>query len=74
MLFGSVAGTGLTLVSSTQVKATAPARATAGYVDVRVTTAGGTSAIVIGDRFTYQGAPTVTALSPICLLYTSRCG
>ena len=65
VLFGSVAGTGLTLVSSTQVKATAPARATAGYVDVRVTTAGGTSAIVIGDRFTYQGAPTVTALSPI---------
>ena len=33
-----------------------------GTVDITVTTAGGTSAIVPADQFTYEGAPTVTAL------------
>ena len=40
--FGGVAGTGLTPVSASQLKVTAPAHA-AGVVDVRVTTSGGTS-------------------------------
>jgi hypothetical protein len=33
-------------------------------VDVRVTTTGGTSAAVAGDRFTYVAAPAVTSISP----------
>jgi hypothetical protein len=33
-------------------------------VDIRVTTPGGTSAIVAGDKFTYVPGPTVTRISP----------
>jgi large repetitive protein len=50
--FGTTAGTGLTVNSATSISVTSPAHA-AGIVDVRVTTAGGTSSIVAGDRFTY---------------------
>ena len=50
--FGATAGTGVTFVSDTSITVTSPAHA-AGLVDVRVTTPGGTSAIVVGDRFTY---------------------
>jgi len=39
--------------SGTQITVTSPAHA-AGIVDVRVTTPGGTSAIVAGDKFTYM--------------------
>ncbi|GAA2744146.1 hypothetical protein GCM10009868_20680 [Terrabacter aerolatus] len=68
--FGTTLATGLTRVSDTQVRVTAPARA-AGTVDVTVTTPGGTSAVIAADRFTYAAvpvpsvpsAPTVTALS-----------
>ncbi|WP_330473090.1 IPT/TIG domain-containing protein [Terrabacter sp. C0L_2] len=65
--FGTAAGTGLTHLSATQVRVSAPAHA-AGTVDVRVTTPGGTSAVTAADRFTYTSAPvapapTVTGLS-----------
>jgi len=43
--------------------ATAPAHP-AGVVDVRVVTAGGTSATSSADHFTYYATPTVTGLSP----------
>jgi hypothetical protein len=64
VVFGSTAGTALTLISSTSLKVTAPAH-TAGAVDVRVTTPGGTSAVTTTDRYTYTtNIPTpVTALT-----------
>ena len=49
--FGSTPSS-FTFDSATQITATAPARS-AGAVDVRVTTAGGTSAINPADQFTY---------------------
>jgi uncharacterized protein YhjY with autotransporter beta-barrel domain len=61
--FGATSAAGFTFNSATSITATAPAGA-AGTVDVRVTTAGGTSATSAADQFTYVGAPTVTALSP----------
>jgi DNA-binding beta-propeller fold protein YncE len=50
--FGGVAATGVTVVSATEIMATAPG-ATVGTVDVTVTTAGGTTAVVAGDRYSY---------------------
>ncbi|NMO52413.1 phospholipase [Actinoplanes sp. TBRC 11911] len=50
--FGGTAATMFHVDSGTEITVTAPAHA-AGAVDVRVTTAGGTSAIVGGDEFTY---------------------
>ena len=63
--FGSMAASGFTVNSATQITATSPASA-AGKVDVKVTTAGGTSATSSGDQFTYMvGAkPTVTGIAP----------
>ncbi|MGH7019824.1 MAG: IPT/TIG domain-containing protein [Brevundimonas sp.] len=61
--FGATAASGFTVNSATQITATAPA-GSAGTVDVRVTTAGGTSATSVADQFTYVGAPTVTSISP----------
>ncbi len=46
--------------AATSCTATAPASSVAGTVDVRVTTAGGTSAVVPADRFGYV-APTADA-------------
>ena len=46
------------------VTATSPAGA-AGTVDVTVTTPAGTSATSPADQFTYEAAPTVTAVSPV---------
>jgi hypothetical protein len=65
VMFGSVAATSFTVVSSTSITATAPAQA-AGTVDVRVTTYSGTSSVVPADQFTYTsaGVPTVTGVSP----------
>ena len=61
--FGSNAAS-FTVVSDTQITATAPAHA-AGAVHVTVTTFQGTSATSPADLFTYtSGAPTVTALDP----------
>lgn len=65
--FGTTAATGLTRISATQVRVTAPAHAAA-TVDVQVTTPGGTSVVTSAGRFTYAAGPvaavpTVTALS-----------
>ncbi|ATH12111.1 cell shape determination protein CcmA [Delftia acidovorans] len=60
--FGATAATGFTVNSATQITATAPAGT--GTVDVRITTAGGTSATSAADQFTYVPAPTVTSISP----------
>jgi hypothetical protein len=59
------AGHPATAVSCTATSCTVTAPAgTVGTVDVRVTTAGGTSATNTGDRFTYVAAPVVTKVSP----------
>src|SRR5215472_16439820 len=60
--FGNNAAGSFTVDSATQITATSPAGV--GTVDVTVTTAGGTSAISSGDRFTYGSAPTVTNVNP----------
>ncbi len=65
--FGTTAAAGLTRLSSTQLRVTVPAH-TAGTVDVRVTTPGGTSAVTGAGRFSYTAppvvkTPTVTSLS-----------
>ncbi len=62
--FGGNPATNITVVSSGSITATAPA-GSAGTVDVRVTTPGGTSAINAGDHYTYVAAPTVTAVAPV---------
>ena len=62
--FGATPATGVVCSASS---CTASAPAGSGTVDVRVTTTGGTSAVVSADQFTYQAppaAPTVTGLSP----------
>ena len=50
--FGTMAGTALTVNSSTKITVRSPAHA-AGVVDVTVTTPGGTTAISTANRFTY---------------------
>jgi prepilin-type processing-associated H-X9-DG protein len=60
---GGIAATGVNVVSPTSITFTAPA-GTAGTVDVKVTTPGGTSAAVAVDQFVYLGVPTVTAITP----------
>ncbi|MFC6155653.1 beta strand repeat-containing protein [Kribbella jiaozuonensis] len=62
--FGGAAGTALTQISATQLRVTAPARASADVIDVRVVTAGGTSAIATSAKFTYYAAPTISAIAP----------
>jgi large repetitive protein len=62
--FGTVAATGVVVVSPTQITAVSPAE-TAGIVNVTVTGPGGTSATSSADQFTYTAGPTVTSLSPI---------
>ena len=59
--FGSNAAASFTVNSPTQITATSPAGV--GTVDVTVTTAGGTSAISSGDRFTYGPVGTTTTIS-----------
>jgi hypothetical protein len=55
--FGTESATNVQVLSSTQIKATAPLRATAGMVDVTVTTPGGTSSTAgTGNDFTYGTA------------------
>lgn len=60
--FGATAATAFTVDSATQITATSPAGT--GTVDVRVTTAGGTSSVVVADQFTYIPTPTITSISP----------
>jgi hypothetical protein len=61
--FGGTAASSFTVLSDTLLTATAPA-ATAGTVDVTVTTPGGTSATGAADQFTYTApsGPAVTGL------------
>ncbi|MES2835159.1 MAG: IPT/TIG domain-containing protein [Pseudomonadota bacterium] len=63
VVFGATPATTYTVVGNTQITATAPA-GSAGTVDVRVTTTGGTSATSAADQYTYVPAPTVTSVSP----------
>ena len=60
--FGATAGT-VTADTATSITVTSPAES-AGTVDVTVTTPNGTSAASSADQFTYEGVPTVTAVSP----------
>jgi hypothetical protein len=67
--FGTTAGTGVVVNSSTSITAVSPSES-AGIVDVTVTVSGQTSATSDADQFTYNGGagggstPTVTAVSP----------
>ncbi|WP_425253843.1 IPT/TIG domain-containing protein [Janthinobacterium sp. NFX145] len=61
--FGATLASGFTVNSATQITATAPV-GSAGTVDVRVTSAGGTSATSANDQFTYVAVPTVSSISP----------
>ena len=53
--FGTVAATSFTVSSATQIVATSPPGT--GVVDVTVTTAGGTSATLPADQFSYAAGP-----------------
>ena len=61
--FGTTNATSYTVNSSTQITATAPS-GSAGTVDIKVTTVGGTSTTSGSDQYTYAAAPTITTLSP----------
>ncbi len=61
--FGATAASSFTVVSDTQITATAPAGT--GAVDVIVTTPGGTSPIVAADKFTYTTPPPTPAVSAV---------
>jgi hypothetical protein len=61
--FGANAATNVTVVSDTQITATAPA-GSAGTVDVRVTTPNGTSIVAPSDRYAYGSAPAVSGVGP----------
>jgi hypothetical protein len=60
--FGAAAGTSVSFLSPTSLKATSPA--SSGIVDVTVTTPGGTSATSAADKFTYLAKPTVSSIAP----------
>jgi outer membrane autotransporter protein len=60
--FGGTPAASFTVESATRIKATAPAGT--GVVDVRVSTAGGTSEIVAADKFAYTTAQTITFDAP----------
>ncbi|WP_233174791.1 IPTL-CTERM sorting domain-containing protein [Delftia sp. ASV31] len=62
VLFGATTATSYVVNSATQITAISPAGT--GQVDVRVTTAGGTSAISGADQFSYLATPTITSISP----------
>jgi IPT/TIG domain len=61
--FGTTEGTKLTVVSASKLTVVTP-KEKAGRVDVRVTTAGGTSAATKNDRFTYLSPPSVSGVNP----------
>lgn len=62
VLFGTAAATSFSVVSGTEITATAPAHA-AGTVDVTVVAPGGTAATTPADEFAY-GLPAVTKVAP----------
>jgi hypothetical protein len=59
---GGIAATDVVALSPNQLTATVPAHA-AGITDIRVTGGLGTSSVVLADRYTYQSAPAITAVS-----------
>src|SRR5581483_9927745 len=61
--FGATTATGYTVVSGTKITATTPAHS-AGTINVTVTTPAGKSPTSQANRYTYESAPTVTAVSP----------
>ena len=61
--FGATAASGYTVISNTQIVATAPA-GSAGTVDITVTGPAGTSTTSAADQYTYISTPTVTSVSP----------
>jgi hypothetical protein len=61
--FGTV-NAAFTVISSTQITATAPAQAAAGTVFVRVVATAGTSPDTAAAQFTYTGGPVITNLNP----------
>ncbi len=63
VMFGTVEADTFANDTGNQIVVTSPA-GTAGKVDIRVVTAGGTSAVTSKDKFMYVGAPTVTKISP----------
>jgi len=63
VLFGAVAATSFSVVSSTSITAVSPAQAAAAH-NVYVTTRTGTSAPMAADEFTYSATLTVTSISP----------
>ena len=52
--FGGTSAASFTVISPTEITATAPARGSSGLVDVRVTTAGGLSANTPADDYLYE--------------------
>jgi cysteine-rich repeat protein len=61
--FGSTPAASFTVNGDTSITAISPA-ASAGTVDITVTTAGGTSAASSSDQFAFIAAPAVSGLSP----------
>lgn len=63
VLFGATPAASYVVNSDTSITAVSPV-ASAGTVDLTVTTAGGTSAVVAGDEFTFIGAPAISGVGP----------
>jgi parallel beta-helix repeat protein len=61
--FGGTPASSITVINASTLNAVAPAHS-AGTVDVRVITLGGTSPNTSADDYAYVAAPTVTAISP----------
>ena len=61
--FGGASTTRFTVLSSTSLRVTAPAHP-AGLVNVKVTTAAGTSSPWSANAYAYEAVPTITALRP----------
>ncbi len=61
--FGGTPAASFTVNGDTSITAVSPA-ASAGTVDVRVTTAGGTSSPSLSDQFMFIAGPTVSGVSP----------
>jgi hypothetical protein len=62
--FGGAAGTGVTVLSTTQLRVTSPARPAGTVANVTVANPSGASATSAADAYTYQASPTVTAVGP----------
>jgi hypothetical protein len=62
--FGTVAASGFTVVSDSEITALAPAVTTPGVRNISVTTPNGTSATVPADQFDYAVQAAITSVSP----------